>query len=810
MAFQTRIFSFAFLLGLFFGIASAFDADFTNSYNTPNPYPVSTDVSIVPSLSLPKTLYCTNEPITPTVSVSTLWFINSYYAQLPSNANTLSCLFPYTTQNKNNPLAWLNLAQYNALSTHPTGFFSTNENFASYLSSNGIVVQTPLEPSTYRAPGGVPFNDGQTFESKIGVYSKGRLKLVSSNPAYSQTLAENFMGTVPAITPFSQSAPGTFTLASSIELIGLISTAETVLNEATCAQSNARIYFLQNPTLPQTYSSTPVSITVENPFACQLSAQSGTYSPIPVNQSATLSFSFMLNNGGNRPLAIQSASNISLAPASQFSNLLITTPFPIAVPSGGSTQIQGTVRAPATSGNHPLNLRISSQTTLADCTGLLVSCTANSLLVVNVVVAPPPIRCSLSFPGGNTNLLPGGSEIVRASCTQGGSTVNCPALSWSQNVQGGSLSPATTGSSINPSTNLSIALSAPYPQEGQVNATNGTLVCEPALFSVDSPGVSLSCGFLNNGGIFFPGQSALFRANCTVGGVPNSQCPALNWTTSINGANMNPAYTAPNPSPRSSVFSTTASTPVNQIGNVIVRCTDPTICGPCRVSAQVVPYPDHLSCYLVGHGPIFSPNDSSQVQGSCSFANSSTACPPLFWFTNITNANLLPENTPSTFLPNTTFTIQNGVVGEKGIINATSLLPGFSTLYCDPAIDASVENLGVDYVVHSLLLSKTILQVGESLSVEVMVKNTGNQDASNNTITAILGGCTGQLSIPPLDAHANATRTFSCVCSTAGLNVIDAVANFDFNQFELNYTNNNKTAIFQCGAAFAPMCIDYI
>ena len=508
-----------------------------------------------------------------------------------------------------------------------------------------------------------------------------------------------------------------------------------------------------------------------------------------------------------------------MAQASPFTNLQISNSFPISVPMNGAIVITGNVTAPATPGTYPLNIRIQSQTATQDCDGQVKACNNNSLQIINVVVTPPPILCSLSFPAGDSAFLPGESAAVRASCTQGGSPANCPALSWSQNAVGGSLSPGSTSAGANPQTTLSINSSAPYPQAGRtVNATNGTVVCTPLPFSVASPGISIDCGFLNHNETFFPGETAIFRASCTVAGVPNSICPPLNWTTSITQASMAPPQTAQGASPRSSNFTTTSSTPAPQAGSVAVKCANPAQCSAnCSAPANMAPYPDHLACRLMDHhSSIFAPNDSSRVQGICTYLdagnNITTQCPPLHWSTNITGGSLNPENTVQMANPITNFTTTNAPVNQSGYIDAHSTLLGFPPLACDPSISASVMDVGVDYVVSKITLSKPIFQLGESFSLGVFAKNIGNRNATNYTYTELSGDCgTSPYHLRPLDAGEElASGVFPCTCSTPGLNRIVARANINLDQGETDYQNNNLTSFFYCGMPFAPLCPDYV
>ena len=160
----------------------------------------------------------------------------------------------------------------------------------------------------------------------------------------------------------------------------------------------------------------------------------------------------------------------------------------------------------------------------------------NNLAATTVTCNPPQqILCSLAFTNHASAFKPGETGIVQASCTQGGSTVSCPALSWTQNASGGSMYPPSTVANPQSST-LSISTSASTPQTGAVAASNSTLSVSCSLpFSVQQDTTPASCSLALSASSLTPGSVATATATCYNAQSQAVGCPVLSWSQNAQG-----------------------------------------------------------------------------------------------------------------------------------------------------------------------------------------------------------------------------------------------------------------------------------
>jgi len=456
---------------------------------------------------------------------------------------------------------------------------------------------------------------------------------------------------------------------------------------------------------------------------------------------------------------------------------------------------------------------------------------------------PNPVRCSLEIADHSNTFVPGDSAIVRASCfNTGGSQVSCPSFSWFQNAINSTIYPSNTSPSTNPETNLSVLANAkPQTNRMAMASSSGLGFSCIANFSISaSPyeDLVISCGLRNHGLIFYPGESAIVEANCSIGKKDDEYCPTLNWSVAnLTMASLNPVQTPPGESPRMSLFSISSAAPTPQNGRVEVSCANPAECSAsCSIGLiGVYPPPDLMLCSLVNHstGNLFTPNDWSYVQASCFRQNEGeafvlegspkapggpsrtpTACPDINWFTNISQGYLEPSFTPSQFTPLTNFSTRDAPYPQRGVIDAVSANQLVRNLRCAVPLISSVGQIGPDYVVTQVKPESLLNKIGEYFKVEVRVKNIGNQNTSNTSATALLGNCSAPFAIrriPGLKAGEEYIDFgFTCLCSTPNRNTFGAEADFYDDVLESNEGNNEAYGVYWCGFSATPVCSDFV
>lgn len=368
---------------------------------------------------------------------------------------------------------------------------------------------------------------------------------------------------------------------------------------------------------------------------------------------------------------------------------------------------------------------------------------------------------------------------------------------------------------------------AVYPLTLSISSNSATPDCSGAIVSCSDPafaavnvstlqGIAITCGLQGHGPAFFPPESALAEANCTTGGAPVN-CPELNWSTNISGASMSPAQTpaASSATPVTSTFAVGAAAPLSQTGIINVTCADASSCSAtCAVTVGIYEPPTGMNCSVANHSTLFSPNDWAWIYGNCTGASGGmTACPNLTWATNITNATLVPPLTLAQVLPMTNFSTHDAPT-QSGWVDAISSDIRFPAVRCDGSVFLRISPVGPDYAVISVLPEKKLVPPGETVNVDVLVRNIGNTNVTNASITRLLAtNCTAldqDDTIGGLNVGGSKISRFVCSCTTRGSKSITAVADANYEIGEIDETNNQGTGIINCGSSYAPACYDYV
>lgn len=440
------------------------------------------------------------------------------------------------------------------------------------------------------------------------------------------------------------------------------------------------------------------------------------------------------------------------------------------------------------------------------------NCTASCNVSVNVTPAIPLIDLICYIFNHSNTFTPGDWAWARANCSRAGAPILCPTLNWATNITGAMLNPAQTMPGANPrQSNFSISPSAPTPQAGKINvscqnASACSAACNISNVAIGQ-GIVLSCGIVNHSSIFFPGEWAMVQVNCTQGGVLTT-CPALDWNTGLPGASLNPNHTNQTSIPpwALSNFSYAGSWYSYMLGNITVQCSNPLLCiTSCLVqlNTSMKPTACNMTFSPPRNPPVFAPNDSSMTNVTCYKPPpfNLTLCPSFAWSTNISGAQFTPNSTPPSLVSQSNFSTHNSPVstGYARVVSTNPLVP----LTCSiPGGVSVVPALGPDYIIVNVTPSKQVAFPGETISIFVSVKNSGNQPGTLQSITRLGGNCTLQdKPTDPLPPNQVASLTFTCSCpQVAGLVPYVANATADATNVipEYNELNNWGIGAFLC------------
>lgn len=456
---------------------------------------------------------------------------------------------------------------------------------------------------------------------------------------------------------------------------------------------------------------------------------------------------------------------------------------------------------------------------LADANGNVTESNENDNFASQQIICGNPVLCSLQFAGHNNQFTPNDWSLVRASCTQGGSPVQCPGFSWSQTAVGASVSPASTAAANNPQTNLSISPSAPVPQSATVSAANATQGISCSLpFSVEQSYSNLTIDCSVDDPVLFPPASTIVRANCLNSSRQSTNCPALNWSTNLTegGANLALQQTPANGVQVANTLSVPNPASQLQSGDVRITCADASQCSAiCNASVLLSPRPENMTCSFLDHAPLFSPNDWALAQADCTgSANQQAACRRLLWLTDIEGGSLIPPTTEPNVSPQSNFSTTNAPVPQDGVVIAVAidengfLVIPFQIAAC-PAV--TVDNVGPNYNIS--LTADGDHSIGGTFQVTVEVKNIGNVNVSNASTTMMFGqNCTGidqSQNTIGLDIGETSAHTFNCQCTDAGARRLAAMADATDAIMETNELDNVGSTVFFCQPTFIPACFDY-
>ncbi len=466
--------------------ATTFTKNFIyNYYGVQNAY-VNTDVELSPAISVPsgQTVYCVGDTFTPSISFYSDWYSSVYDAQLTSSATYGGCLVTPCSTHNNTAINWANNAQFNLLLT-PDHYNSVSD-FTTKLANNNIPSNTPGECSKYLNQSNQPFvvNGNSLFKSDIGAFCRGTLSLVSSNSAYNRVVASEYTGSIPAINPpiILNTASSSLTFNAKFDANDCIISGRTY---ASGCFEGVWMYYSQAGAFPVSSQSTSVTITVKNPFSCNLvSLTNAQVSPTTnVQPGQQLSFAFNVLN----PTTNGESVKINAVGASwAFSQPVVTGGLPQTFANNGvSYTVSGTFTAPPTAGTYNFNLTVNYSSANADCSGATKNC--NASFPFTITVSPSnPVNCTIAFENHGTTFTPLDTAWVNATCrASNNAIVPCGQLSWTTTAASGSMAPPTTTS---PSRSQLTVAGVSAPQTNAiVKAQNGTTFNCTILLNVTAP-----------------------------------------------------------------------------------------------------------------------------------------------------------------------------------------------------------------------------------------------------------------------------------------------------------------------------------
>lgn len=443
---------------------------------------ITTDLNITPSFTA-NSIYCVGQQISP-ASIYSKWYYSTYETALANQVNDQACLISSTAVNTNQPPVWITSYQYSEMiNTNP--YFPSPSSYSNYLSGIGVSTSVSDEKSRYMNPAGGIWTIGgnQHFKADAQVYCKGNASIVSSNPAYSQTVA--YLGQPNPFSPITFSQTGNFTFTSQLALHACLAGGVTHVNSP-CTSAAYFYKDLASPTM--TFTSAQKTITVKNPFSCNSvqfsNAQltpSGTVTP-----GQQLSYSFSVTN----PSTNGEAAKITNISASwPYSQPTVNGGLPQTIQNNGNAvQISGTLAAPSQQGTYNFNLVVNYSSATADCSGSVKYCTHS--FPFSITVGPPsnPVSCTLAFENHGTTFTAPDSANVTATCrASNNAVVDCGSLSWTTTATSGAVNPSSTTTPPQASrTLLSFGTVTSYQNNAIVKAQHAAFSCQLS-FNVAGP-----------------------------------------------------------------------------------------------------------------------------------------------------------------------------------------------------------------------------------------------------------------------------------------------------------------------------------
>jgi hypothetical protein len=541
--------------------------------------------------------------------------------------------------------------------------------------------------------------------------------------------------------------------------------------------------------------------------------------PSPITAQVNTAFNVMITTKNIGP---GNATNWSVTRAKFLST---TKDFSVQPLNSGQQQDNTTsFTCPASAGNYTLNVTVDYYSQINESNEnnnnmlVMVGCTSTppALKPDYVPIIPPAISAyagqAFNITITTKNIGPGNAtnwSVTRAKFLSTTKDFGVQPLNSGQQQSNPTSFDCPTAPGVYP-------LNATVDFYNQVNESNESNNNATTLVDCQqqNPNMRIECALVNHGPYFFPGDYSWVAANCTGGA--GVGCPALIWNTTITNASLSPNQTAPGPSPVLSLFSVSPSAVPPQNGTINIACADQGCSATCSVALNVSQVP--TSCTLAFEPPrspyVFTTFDSSLVNATCFRGVARMPCPPFAWTTTVLGATLAPPTTLSGWAPQSNFSTGNSV-SSGGNIKATSTLASVP-INCTLAPISVADEIGPNYIIPRMDLSSTLVNPGQTVTVTVHVRNNGNMNATNYTITRVFGNCPVQdRRLRPLNVNEEvADSSFTCAC-TEGMPQtvkVDATANLwrQLNQTETSYNDNNATRSFTCRTVVQMTCPDFV
>lgn len=517
------VFFFFLCLLLAFSYGEVFNANF--AVNGDNDAFSTVAMDFQPSLSASSQLVCTNTGVNFFTALEAHYSLanGATSSSLRSNARTADELIQSAGVNPSSPLQWIPQATYSSLRQRISEIqvSLTPQQWSNVWGGN--VPQDITYSSTYlnapnRRP---PLRFDGSYSSSLHEFCNISAALVSiDGGGINRPLSSYYSGNQLS-TSLAFNSPQSITLRADYSLRDCLLAAVSI---PTQQSGRARsIDPMLNTQIARTISSQPVTVTIENPFACQQLPVSNLQISSPVVAGSPLTSSFTLTNPTAKAIRI---SSISFGQGSAFRDLQVLSPqLPVQLAPNAASNVQLRATAPDAEGTYALNLTVSYSTAAADCTGSIVSCTSNNTLSAQVTVEPhhgeQQLNCTLS--PSLLGIEEGRSYPFNASCTNSTGATACPMLSWISNA--GAMSPA--------SSDRSSTLHVTNANGARWVAANGTsedgtpFSCSATLVGSNP----YSCILSPPSAQIIENRTYNFTAHCYEHEDLGVQCPTLNWSS---------------------------------------------------------------------------------------------------------------------------------------------------------------------------------------------------------------------------------------------------------------------------------------
>ncbi|MEM4348570.1 MAG: hypothetical protein QXN37_03305 [Candidatus Anstonellaceae archaeon] len=391
-------FKTVFALALLFSFLFSFSCRFVyNPVHDPkNGSEINASISTSIAVQGPANAVCAGSPANITVRPSHSWdFLG---AVLVSHVTGSDCLQSNSKVPSNSPIHWLNSQKFSLIDYEKgSNTYAANfEAFSNFITTNSIPYSPSSAGSRYLKPGGGIF-DG-TFNSDIGIYCKGKLRLVSTTPGYSYMEEKEY--SLPSATTFGQ-ANFSMPMPSGLQNLkfkayfiveGCVATGRTYTYASSpnyCQNSPDAVWFYGRCAgMPRTFESNEITVPIENPFSCsKLPLEAALNETNPAANSEVM---FYLNITNNLSKEIRIL-NISLASSSieqGFAQVSQFSPISVTLAPLSKREFSAKIRMPPSEGQKQIKLNITYQPTTPDCSGARPQCNLTEIEALTVVVGP--------------------------------------------------------------------------------------------------------------------------------------------------------------------------------------------------------------------------------------------------------------------------------------------------------------------------------------------------------------------------------------------------------------------------------------